>query len=648
MDADGKVWVVNYGDEYIKRINPATNTIELSKMIPEGLHYGYSDMTGAISRTITTKLGTWTITHDSEVNNVPWGIISWNSFVPTGTSLKVQVRSSNDKINWSNWEEIQNGVKVISTPSGRYLQILTTFQIISGQTSPILYDLSVKSNVTDIKVTVKDNPDPGVAGENITYNVTVNNYGLMDAVNTVITDNLPFLDNIKYSLNGIDWNDWTGSLNLGTLLAGSSKWLMISGRTRPSATGTLTNTVSVNSDTFDLNNTDNVATAVTTINTKANLLVTIKDNPDPVVAGENLIYTVNVSNNGPSNAQNVVLSSEMPLQNLEYSLDSGVTWNKWNGLINLGTLLSGNLETFLIRGKVASSATGMLTGFMSVNSDTVDTNTQNNVFSETSTINTRADLSVTGSESPDPVIAGEKLTYNVTVNNNGPSDALNVALTRNTALINIEYSLDNGNTWTNSLNLGNLVAGGSKTFLIRGKVPSSALGSFTSTWIVNSNTTDLNLANNAFTESTTFNTRADISVTIGDNRDPVSAGEELTYRINVRNAGPSDARNVIIHDTIPSQLQNIQYSLDSGITWSNWTGSLNLGTLTFNSLKTVLIKGKIHSSALIGSIINTATVSSDTTDLNTSNNSFQRIYNYKYKDRSCNHHNSQQYFIVCW
>ncbi|MEG3224395.1 MAG: hypothetical protein BME94_02445, partial [Methanobacteriales archaeon Met13] len=243
MDADGKVWVVNYGDEYIHRINPATNTIELSKRIPGGLHYGYSDMTGAISRTITTKLGTWTITHDSEVNNVPWGIVSWNSFVPDGTSLKVQVRSSNDKINWSNWEEATNGFYLSLTPPGRYLQVEATFQIFSGSTSPVLYDLTVTANVTDLSVTVIDNPDPVTAGENITYNVTVNNHGLMDAVNAVIadntvtlidnhdpvaagespaynitvnnqglmdivdvilTDNLPFLDNIKYSLNGID------------------------------------------------------------------------------------------------------------------------------------------------------------------------------------------------------------------------------------------------------------------------------------------------------------------------------------------------------------------------------------------------------------------------------------------------------------
>ncbi|MBC7088613.1 MAG: DUF11 domain-containing protein [Tissierellales bacterium] len=395
---------------------------------------------------------------------------------------------------------------------------------------------------------------------------------------------------------------------------------MISGRTRSYATGSLTNTVNVNSDVFDLNNADNSATASTMVNAKSDIYVTIKDNPDPVIADENLTYNLTVSNQGPSDAQNVVLAGSLPLPNLEYSLDDGVTWNKWNGSINLGNLVSGNLETILIHGKVASSATGTLSGTASVTADTTDANTQNNAFSETTAVNARADLFITGNDSPDPVIAGENLTYSITISNNGPSDALNVALTCNTALENIEYSLDNGNTWSNSLNIGTIATGGSKTVLIRGKVPSSILGSFTSTWNVNSNTEDLNLANNAFTEVTTVNTLADISVTMIDNPDPVSAGEELIYTINVSNLGPSDVRNVIVQDTLPSQLQNIQYSVDNGSTWGNWTGSLNLGTLSANSSKYVLIKGKIPSSTPDGSITNTASVTSDTLDLNSANN----------------------------
>jgi hypothetical protein len=59
------------------RIDPATNSVDLSKRILGGYHYGYSDMTGIISRTATTKLGVWTLTHDSHFPGAAWGTQQW-------------------------------------------------------------------------------------------------------------------------------------------------------------------------------------------------------------------------------------------------------------------------------------------------------------------------------------------------------------------------------------------------------------------------------------------------------------------------------------------------------------------------------------------------------------------------------------------
>jgi len=140
VDNNGKVWVVDNEDEYIHRISPTHNQtdsngniingVELSKRIIGSTHYGYSDMTGSVSSTITTNKGTWTVTHDSGRANIPWGIITWNGNEPNGTSIKVRVRSSHDQQNWSDWEEAVNGKILTTTPTGRYLQaetILTRF-----------------------------------------------------------------------------------------------------------------------------------------------------------------------------------------------------------------------------------------------------------------------------------------------------------------------------------------------------------------------------------------------------------------------------------------------------------------------------------------------------------------------------------------
>jgi streptogramin lyase len=146
VDKEGKVWVTDIGSNNIYRIDPATNTVDLTKdIIESGGHYTYSDMTGFIARTITTTIGTWTVIFDSGTANIPWGTISWNSSEPSGTSVKVSVRTSNDKSNWSAWKNVASGFPLDPMLNGRYVEMETTLQILSGNTSPILYDLTVSS-----------------------------------------------------------------------------------------------------------------------------------------------------------------------------------------------------------------------------------------------------------------------------------------------------------------------------------------------------------------------------------------------------------------------------------------------------------------------------------------------------------------------
>lgn len=143
VDAAGKVWVTNYNGCSVMRINPASGGVDFT----QGGHlypYNYSDMTGIISRTVTTKTGTWSVVFDSEEENMPWGTISWSSYEPDGTSVTVKVKSSNDQTTWSTWEDASNGVGLTLTPDGRYLQVETTLRLTSGDVSPILYDLTVE------------------------------------------------------------------------------------------------------------------------------------------------------------------------------------------------------------------------------------------------------------------------------------------------------------------------------------------------------------------------------------------------------------------------------------------------------------------------------------------------------------------------
>ncbi len=107
-------------------------------------HYSYSDMTGIVARSITTKTGMWTVVHDSGTAGESWGTVSWNASEPAGTAVRVKVRSSEDEAAWSAWEDAGNDTPLTSTTEGRYLQLQVTLQIVSGETSPILYALTVQ------------------------------------------------------------------------------------------------------------------------------------------------------------------------------------------------------------------------------------------------------------------------------------------------------------------------------------------------------------------------------------------------------------------------------------------------------------------------------------------------------------------------
>src|SRR5262245_53866396 len=70
---------------------------------------------------------------------------------------------------------------------------------------------------------------------------------------------------------------------------------------------------------------------------------------------------------------------------------------------------------------ISNSATGA--------TSTTDPTPGNNTGNATTSVITQADLVVTKTDSPDPVVAGANLTYTINFANNGPSDAQTVTVT---------------------------------------------------------------------------------------------------------------------------------------------------------------------------------------------------------------------------
>ena len=76
----------------------------------------------------------------------------------------------------------------------------------------------------------------------------------------------------------------------------------------------------------------------------------------------------------------------------------------------------------------ALRATGALDNVAAATSDTGDPDATNDTSSVSTTVTEQADLSVVKTSSPNPVLPGKNLTYDITVTNNGPAKVENVSL----------------------------------------------------------------------------------------------------------------------------------------------------------------------------------------------------------------------------
>ena len=164
------------------------------------------------------------------------------------------------------------------------------------------------------------------------------------------------------------------------------------------------------------------------------LKVTKDDTPDPVNAGENITYTITVTNDGPGDASGVTLQDILPAGVIFVSsAPTQGSCSEDSGTVScdLGTLaLDGSLTVDIV--VTAPSVAGSISNEVAVSGDETDPdNSNNSAIIDTLVLLAlpNTDLAVGKNDTPDPVNAGENITYTVTVTNNGPSDATGLVLT---------------------------------------------------------------------------------------------------------------------------------------------------------------------------------------------------------------------------
>ena len=224
------------------------------------------------------------------------------------------------------------------------------------------------------------------------------------------------------------------------------------------------------------------------------------------------------------------------------------------------------------------------------------------------------DMEVTITNSPNPVIVGNNLTYTVTVTNYGPSSASDVTVT-NTMPPGANYvssaptlgsALTNNNqvVWT----VGALTNGAGAALVFT--VQPTVAGFITSTSSVQSVESDLNPGNNSASVGTTVNSlTADLIASLTGTPSPLWLGNNLTYTISVTNAGPAAASNVAVTNTLPSSATLVSGSPNAYVVSGNVITFTNLGSLSVGSVTVAVIvvhpnvDGTITNLVLVGSSV---------------------------------------------
>jgi uncharacterized repeat protein (TIGR01451 family) len=235
--------------------------------------------------------------------------------------------------------------------------------------------------------------------------------------------------------------------------------------------------------------------------------------------------------------------------------------------------------------------------------------------------------------------AGQKDTYTIKVTNAGPSTATGATVVDNFPAIFTAVTFTatgtagaSGFTASGTGNINDaltLSATSSVTYKATGKVSPSANGVLSNTATVTppSGGNDPNPANNTATDTSTITYKADLKVTVNDNKTTAVAGQKNTYTIAVTNIGPSNVSGAVINDTFPSTFTGVTYTATqtggaSGFAASGSGNINNTVTMPSGSKITYKATGTISASAT-DSISDTATVAgpSGVTDPIPSNNS---------------------------
>ncbi|MGB7326927.1 MAG: SdrD B-like domain-containing protein [Rubripirellula sp.] len=354
-----------------------------------------SDATSVVvSDTLPTGLSGVVITAaTATTSNFANGVITVNfDAIPVGETRTFTVAATvnNDAVGDASGNVV-NPASV--TSAGTELDTTNNSSTATTSLTPV-FDIVVDKTV--------DSATPAI-GSTVTYTVTLTNDGPSRAEGIVLTDAIPAGLTFVSATMGTQAGTVSGS-NISfpavALAPSATTSATLNFTVNSDAAGTITNTASVPDlsaagENDITNNSDAIDITVTPV---VDLAITKAVSDTTAAAGDSLTYTINVVNNGPSSATNVVVTDTLPAgvtltggtrpdgSAFTTAGGSGITINGDQITVTGGDLASAGTFSFTVTGTIDSGVSSIQTNTASVTSDTNETVTANNIATVATTV----------------------------------------------------------------------------------------------------------------------------------------------------------------------------------------------------------------------------------------------------------------------
>ncbi|NER17477.1 PKD domain-containing protein [Spongiivirga citrea] len=482
-------------------------------------------------------------------------------------------------------------------------------------------------DVADLSLTkvVVDNDVTPFTGTEITFEIRVTNDGPANATGVIVEDLLPDgYDFILYSSTTGFYDENTGVWTVGNLASGSTETLLID--VLVNETGNYLNDAEITAtDVLDLDSTPNngvlaeddqdEVNVIPQLTPRIDLSVTKTANTMTPDVGGQIVFTMTVTNDGPSDATNVVVT-DLLASGYEY-LSNTVTIGSYeplNGSWTIGNLPNGTTETITITARVLES--GDYSNKVEVTDATepdIDSVPANNDDTEDDqqTIEpvpvSVSDLALTKTvNNPTPNV-GETVQFEILVENLGLSDARGIEVTdllpSGYTFVSFEATAGIYDEVTGLWRITRtLVQGDIERLTITAIV--NPTGDYNNTAAITaSDNNDSDITNNDDNAITIPVPISDLSLTkVVDNLNP-DVTDLVTFTLTLTNDGPSEATGIVVTDALPSGFNWV--SDTSGGAYDSTTGLWSIASLASGASTTIDITVSINTT---GSYLNVAEV----------------------------------------